>query len=876
MTKQEKQEKKPDQATERTVKATFQVTGMTCASCVSVVEKTLVGRGKAASASVNLIGEKAYVEYDPLVTSPEKLSQAVRDVGYGATPYEQESSTAGVVTLSVGGMTCASCVNVVEKVLEKVGGVVDASVNLSTEKAVVRYNPDKVQIATLVENVEKVGYTAQPLVEDPFVENPQEERRIEEEKTLKRKLFVALLLGIPIFLLSMVPHLLMTINFFLDVSFLTSAYASFYDLFDQTRLFGLNLRVVLLFLLTTPVQFVVGWQFHRGAYKAIRARYGNMDVLVSLGTNAAYFYSVLAMISPLVLPDIEMHDFFETSAFLITFILLGKYLEHRAKGKTSEAIKKLMGLQAKTARLIKDGQEVEVPVEAVQVGDVLRVRPGEKIPVDGVVVEGRSEVDESMLTGESMPVPKTAGSTVIGATINKNGLLTMETQKVGRDTTLAQIVKLVEEAQATKAPIQKLADKIASVFVPAVLLIALGTFVFWYLLYGILSPTWLPTLPSGYDAFLFAFLAAVTVVVIACPCALGLATPTAVMVGSGVGADYGILIKGAEALENAHNLTTIVFDKTGTLTKGEPELTDVVPLRDLSEGEILRIAASVERGSEHVIGQAIVSAAEEHSITLSAITDFEAIPGQGVSAVVSGEEYHLGNRRMMATKDVPLNSHVVQELERLEQGGKTVVLLASTEVLGLIAVADTLKPTSAEAVRYIQSLGLRAVMITGDNLTTANAIAREVGISEVIAEVRPEDKAAEVRTLQEKGEVVAMVGDGVNDAPALAQAEVGYAMGRGTDVAMETGDIVLMRDDLVDVGKSIDLSNATMVKIRQNFLWAFGYNIVLIPVAAAVLWIPLNLLLPPIAAGLAMAFSSVSVVTNSLLLRRWKPKINKT
>ena len=837
----------------------FAIFKMTCASCVNVVEKTLENKGKASKASVNLIGEKAMIEYDPNVTSVEDMIKAVEIVGYGAEIIEEKGSKniASVLNLDIQGMTCSSCSTAVQKVLNKVPGVIDASVNLTTEKAAIRYIPSETKYSDMIKAVEKIGYGASLIEEDLLKSDPQDERRKKEEKDLKTKLLVSALLSIPIFLLSMAPS-------FLSFDIL----AILIDGGNEILLLDLiPLNMFLLFLLATPVQFWAGWRFHRGAYKAIKAGYGNMDVLVSLGTNAAYFYSILA----LILPFIE-HSYFETSAFLITFILFGKYLEHRAKGKTSEAIKKLMGLQAKTAVLIKDGEEIQVPIESVQKNDILLVKPGEKIPVDGIVTFGNSEVDESMLTGESLPVEKSEGSNVIGATINKNGLLKIKAEKIGQESTLAQIVKLVEDAQASKAPIQALADKISAIFVPIVILIAIGTFLFWFSGYSLFNFQGIRPLPENMDPFLFSFLSAITVLVIACPCALGLATPTAVMVGTGKGAEYGILIKGAEALEAAHKIDTVIFDKTGTITKGAPEVTNIISFNTMKENEILILSASAEKGSEHVLGEAIVSKALDSGLSLKQIDSFQAISGQGISVEIENKNYFIGNRRLMNNKKLEIPADVEAKISILESEGKTVMIVAQDKIIGLIAVADTIKETSGIAVAELQKLGLKTVMITGDNRKTAEAIAKEAGIDEVIAEVMPEDKSNSVKELQKQGKIVAMVGDGINDAPALAQANIGYAMGRGTDVAMESGDIVLMRDDLQDIPKSISLSKKTISKIRQNFIWAFGYNIVLIPIAAAILFLPFGILLPPAAAGLAMASSSVSVVTNSLLLKRWKPK----
>ncbi len=596
-------------------------------------------------------------------------------------------------------------------------------------------------------------------------------------------------------------------------------------------------------VLATVVQFTVGMRFYRGAVKALRARSANMDVLVALGTSAAYGYSLYA-----VLTGATHQLYFEASVIILTLILLGKLLEARAKGQTSAAIQKLMRLQAKTARVIRDGQEVDVPLEDVRVGDLVVVRPGEKIPVDGVIVEGSTTVDESMLTGESLPVPKGVGDEVIGATLNKHGAFTFRATKVGKDTALAQIIKLVEEAQGSKAPIQRLADKISGVFVPIVIGIAGLTFA-------------VTAVTSGVAP---ALVSAVAVLVIACPCALGLATPTAVMVGTGKGAETGILIKGAEHLENAHRITTVVLDKTGTITKGEPEVTDVVASGAVAEDELLRLAASAERGSEHPLGEAIVKAAKEKGMTLAEPSRFHAIPGHGIEAEVEGHTLLVGNAKLMRERSVDISALRAAQ-EALEAQGKTAMLVAiDGAAVGLLAVADTVKPTSAEAVRRLRAMGIDVIMMTGDNRRTAEAIAREVGIDQVMAEVLPEDKAAMVEKLKGEGKVVAMVGDGINDAPALAAADVGIAIGTGTDVAIEAANITLMRGDLMGIVNAIRLSKATMRKIRQNLFWAFAYNVVLIPVAALGL-------LTPILAGAAMAASSVSVVTNALLLRRWKP-----
>jgi len=619
---------------------------------------------------------------------------------------------------------------------------------------------------------------------------------------------------------------------------------------------------VVLFLLATPVHLWVGWQFHVGFWKALRHKTADMNTLVSVGTSAGYIYSVLVTFTPglFAVEGLEAGVYFETVALLHTLIILGRFLEARAKGRTSEAIKKLMGLQPKTARVIRGGKELDIPVEEVRVGDIVVVRPGEKIPVDGVVVEGASAVDESMLTGESLPVEKRSGSEVFGATINKTGTFRFEATKVGKETALAQIIKLVEAAQGSKPPIQKMADKIAGVFVPIVIVIALLSFAVWY--------TWGPQ-----PAIIFALSNFMAVLLIACPCAIGLAAPTAVMVGIGKGAENGILFRGAEALEFASKLTTIVLDKTGTLTKGEPSVTDVITANSYVQSDLVRYAASAEKGSEHPLGEAIVKRASEEGLTLEAVENFEAIPGHGIEAEVAGKDLLLGNLKLMRDRGIALDG-LQNEAERLADEGKTPMFVAMDgRVGGIIAVADTLKPESKEAVEALHRLRLEVAMITGDNKCTAKAIARQVGIDRVLAEVLPQDKAEEVKRLQAEGKVVAMVGDGINDAPALAQADVGIAIGTGTDVAMEASDITLISGDLRGIVTSIALSKRTMRTMKQNFFWAFIYNTVLIPVAAGILYPVAGILMSPILAGAAMAFSSVSVVSNSLRLRRFRPRL---
>ncbi len=674
---------------------------------------------------------------------------------------------------------------------------------------------------------------------------------LEPEKEMKKLRFLVIFsfaLGIPTFILALAMEIVPAVEpYMLPLTFVA-------------------------FLLGTAVQFWPGWRFYRGTKDAIKNRSANMDVLIAMGTTAAWAYSTLILITmALGIPGIDPSVYYDTAAIIIALILLGKYFEEVAKGRASEALRKLMDLQPRTAKVLRDGKEEDVPVELVEVDDLVVVRPGERIPIDGVIADGFSSIDESMITGESLPVEKKAGDAVIGATINKSGLLKVRATKVGKDTALAQIIQLVEDAQLSRAPIQKLADRVASVFVPAVILVATLAAVYWYLI-GFSAWTGLLAGYGLHSAITTALYVFVAVIIIACPCALGIATPTAIMVGTGKGAENGLLIKGGEYLEKAERLTTIVFDKTGTLTKGKPSVTDVVALAGHREDEVLGLAASAEKGSEHPLGEAIVRRAAEKGIALSDPAGFEAIAGHGIRATVSGTPVLLGNRRLMAQAGIP-TAPAEGDLARLEAEGKTAMLLAAGGTLsGVIAVADTLKDNSRAAVAALRRMGIRVVMLTGDNRRTAEAIARQVGIGEVLAEVLPGQKADKVKELQSKGQVVAMVGDGINDAPALAQSDVGIALGSGTDVAMEAGGIVLIKDDLRDVVASIQLSKKTVTKIRTNLFWAFFYNTALIPVAAGVL-VALGVMLDPILAGAAMGFSSVSVVTNSLTLKRFKPRV---
>ncbi len=793
----------------------LRIRGMTCATCAGAVESALKARHGVSKANVNFAAEKATVEYDPAVIGEKDLVRAIEDAGYGVAISE--------AVFDITGMTCATCARTIEEALSSLDGVVSASVNLATERATVRYDPEMITVAGLKKAISDAGYEAVPRGDS--LGDTVKEARAREDRRLRILLIFSFLLAVPTFILSMaVPFEMSTNNW-------------------------------ILLALATPVQLVAGWQFYVGAYKAIRNRRANMDVLIALGTSAAYIYSLLVTAAPGVF-DGEVY--FDTAALIISIVLLGRYFEARAKGRTSEAIKKLMGLRPSTATVIVDGREVELPIEDVEVGHTVVVRPGEKIPVDGLVIDGASAVDESMLTGESMPVDKKPGDQVSGATINKNGYLKFRATKVGKDTVLSQIIRLVEQAQGSKAPIQRLADSVAAIFVPTVLAVATLAFLGWYLV--------------GGESFVFGLTAFISVLVIACPCAVGLATPTAIMVGTGKGAQNGILIKSAEALEKACRVKTIVFDKTGTLTRGKPAVTDIVATDGLSQEEVLRLAAVAEKGSEHPVGQAIVDAANGNLPGLPEPEAFQAFGGRGILAQVDGREVLLGNRALMSENGVETVSHE-GKIQELEGSGKTVMIMSvDRKMAGLIAVSDTPRQNAPEAIDQLHGMGIETVMLTGDNRRTAEAIARQVGIGKVVAEVLPEDKVKAVLQLRQGGNLVAMVGDGINDAPALAQADVGIALGSGTDIAMESGDIVLVKDDLRDVVAAVKLSRYTIGKVKQNLFWAFFYNSIGIPIAAGILYPFFGFLLNPVIAAAAMGFSSVSVVANSLLMNRYQMK----
>lgn len=801
------------------------ITGMTCANCAKTVERSVKKLDGIESADVNYANERLNVTFDNKQATPDAIVQRIREAGYDVPTL--------TLDLPITGMTCANCANTVSRSLKKVEGVLSADVNYANERARVVLAPS-VERYDLISAIQKAGYGVLETTDDAADSADAEaDARQAELNHQLRRLWIGALFTIPLFLLSMSR----------DIGLLG----------EWSHAGWMNL---LFWALATPVQFIVGWDYYVGGYKSLRNGMANMDVLVAMGSSAAYFYSIPIALGVSALGH---HVYFETAAVIITLIVAGKVLEARAKGKTSAAIKRLIGLQPRTARVIRAEQELDIPIQHVRVGDVVLVRPGEKIPVDGVVLDGHSSVDESMLTGEPLPVDKSADDAVTGATLNKNGRLKIRATRVGKDTALAQIIRLVEDAQGSKAPIQDVVDRVSAVFVPAVITIALLTFGVWWV---------------GTGDFTAALIRAIAVLVIACPCAMGLATPTAIMVGVGKGADVGILFRNSQALQQARDLQAIVLDKTGTITKGQPSVTDVVvsSQTDLSMEDVLRLAASAERGSEHPIGESIVQAAQSRQLTLSEPRTFEALAGHGIAATVDDYAVLVGSHKLMQARGVYLNG-LESAAETMQGRGETPIWLAvDDQAVGVMSVADTLKDGSKEAVAVMHAMGLQVIMLTGDNAATAKTIADAAGIDRVIADVLPHEKSAHVKALQAEGLQVAMVGDGINDAPALAQADVGIAIGTGTDVAMETAAVTLMRGDLRAVPQAIHLSRATMRTIWQNLFWAFGYNIVLIPVAAGVLTLvsfaPAFLQqLNPMLAAFAMAFSSVSVVTNSLRLR---------
>ncbi len=815
------------------MKETFKISGMTCAACASRIERVVGKMEEISSVSVNLATEKMTVETEEGKITADRIIQVVEKAGYKAEPIAQGNNTLKII-----GMTCAACSSRIEKFVGKIDGVKAVSVNLATERLTVELDSQKTNMAAVKAAVEKAGYkwaevAAKAVDEDKI-------RKEKEIRTLWTKFIVAAVFTVPLLYIAM-GHMLPGVK--LPVP----------KLIDSMQ-YPLNFALVQI-ALTIPV-LIAGYRFYIVGFRAIMLRSPNMDSLIAMGTSAAVLYSLYATYQILQTNFIFVESlYFETAGVIIALILLGKSLEAVSKGKTSDAIKKLMGLAPKTAIVIKNGVEIETPIEDVLVNDIILVKPGSKIPVDGVVTDGTTAIDESMLTGESMPVDKKAGDKVYAASINKNGVIQFKATKVGSDTALAQIIKLVEDAQGSKAPIAQMADIVSGYFVPIVFGIAALAFAGWML--------------AG-ESFAFALTIFISVLVIACPCALGLATPTAIMVGTGKGAENGILIKGGAALETTHKIKTIVFDKTGTITAGKPEVTDVITSNGFDRKMLLQLAASAEKGSEHPLGEAIVRGAEKEGLEALAVTEFEALTGRGIRVNVNGNQVLAGNLKLMKEQQISIE-HLEAAADRLAGEGKTPMYIAvDSKASGIIAVADVVKESSAKAIKKLTQMGIEVAMLTGDNKRTAEAIAKQVGISRVLAEVLPQDKSNEVKKLQQEGKKVAMVGDGINDAPALAQADIGIAIGSGTDVAMESADIVLMHSDLMDVPTAIQLSKSTIRNIKQNLFWAFAYNVAGIPVAAGVLHIFGGPLLNPIFAAAAMSLSSVSVVSNALRLRRFK------
>ncbi|ETW98134.1 MAG: ATPase [Candidatus Entotheonella factor] len=800
------------------------IRGMTCAGCAARVENGLRTFPGIQTAHVNFATENATLNYEPEALTPAQIIDHIADIGY-QVPLERR-------TIAISGMHCASCAATIERALEQIEGVAEAHVNLATEQATVAYLPTQVAPAALRQAIRSAGYEPRDSDAEPTSGQSIEDQKAAERRALTRYVIASAMLSFLIFMGSMAPAL--------APSWLQHPYV--------------------LLLLATPVQFWFGWTFYQGFWAALKHKTADMNTLVAIGTSAAYGYSLVATFIPDTFERLGMgrHVYFDTDAMIITLILLGRLLEARARGKTSAAMRQLMGLRAATARIIRDDIETDIPVDMVQIGDILRVRPGEKVPVDGTLVSGHGVLNEAMLTGESLPADKGPGEDVFGATLNTTGSFTMRATRVGQGTMLSQIIRMVEAAQGSKAPIQRLADIVASWFVPIVLGLAVLTFAIW---------VWFGPPP----VLTFALLNFVAVLIIACPCALGLATPTAIMVGTGKGAEYGVLFKNSASLEIAHQLDAVILDKTGTLTRGQPVVTDILPHHGYCETDVLRLAASAEQGSEHPLAQALVEAAQHRGLTCSEGQDFQVIPGHGIRATVDAQTVWVGNQTLMQIAEVALDK-AEETAMRLADAGKTPIFIAiDGHYAGVIALADTVKPHAKEAVAALRGLGLQVLMLTGDHRRTAGAIADELGIDHVLAEVLPEAKAQQVQQLQATGQRVAMVGDGINDAPALAQADIGIAIGTGTDIAMEAADCTLVSGDLRGLVTAIQLSRRTMRTIKQNLFWAFIYNVVGIPLAAGVLYPVFGVLLSPVFAAAAMAMSSVSVLSNSLRLRRFRP-----
>ncbi len=795
--------------------ANIKISGMNCASCAINIEKSLQNLEGVDKAQVNLGTEEATVEYNPEKLKLSELEDAVEDAGYEVINDK--------VTIKIGDMTCAMCVKAIEDVLNKIDGVSEVNVNLASEKAYITYNPKMTSISDFKNAIVDLGYHYLG-VEGEETSDLEEQIREKDLKGKRNRIIIGFGVAIPLMIIM-----------FTNIE--TPIYMPYF------------------MLIVSIIPFIyVSYPIFTAGYRSLKNRNLDMDVMYSMGIGVAFVSSILGTFNILLTPEFM---FYETALMLAAFLMLGRYLEARAKGRTSTAIKKLIGMQPKTATVIRDGSEVQIPIEDVEINDIVVVKPGEKISADGEVVSGESYVDESAITGEPIPVFKDAGKNVVGGTINKNGALKFKTARIGKDTVLAQIIKLVEAAQGSKPPVQRIADKAVTYFIPTVLTIAVVSFILWYLVFG--------------STLLFGLTVLISILVVACPCALGLATPTAVTVGIGRGAELGILIKNGEALEISGKLTTVLFDKTGTLTKGKPEVTDIIGF-EIGESELLRYAASVEANSEHPLADAVVRKARKEGLSLLEIKEFDSFGGKGVKAVVDGREVIIGNRSLFKDKKIKITSQIEANILQLEREGKTVVIMGMNGALScIIAVADTLKESTSEAISELKKMGLKVAMITGDNARTAEAIAIKVGIERVISEVLPQDKSAEVKRLQEAGDIVAFVGDGINDAPALAQADVGISIGSGTDIAIESGDIVLIKDDLMDSVASVQISKKVMTRIKQNLFWAFAYNVVLIPVAAGILYPTFGIMFRPEYAGLAMALSSVTVVSLSLMLKGYIP-----